>query len=203
MKYIVQRHFVCRERKSTMQFNFVMILFIIYTFLILWIIPSYPKYRNCFRMPILHILMCLACAAALVFACIAFFYDNKGDIALLVPLLIVMSYVDYRQQEIPDFPITVIALLTCLKPSYWQIIPAVILGIILLPFALQDKIGVGDIKLMSAMCALRAMQGYGGILIACVIAWCVMKIKKESDIARIPFAPCLCTGFLITLCLQI
>lgn len=172
---------------------------LIYVFLILWIIPCYPHYRSFLKTKWKQILMCLLCAVAIVSVIIVFAYENADQLVLIAPLLIVCSYVDHRDQEIPDLPVVIMFLFARIsgKEMHWLLVIG--LAAVSLPFIIQGMLGLGDCKLMSVMVMINGYIAMIGFAIGSVICMAANFRKKESSEQKIPFAPYLCTGFLISL----
>ena len=171
----------------------------VYVFTILWIIPYYPSYRSFIRGGWKQPLACLVCSAAILSVLILVSYDHLNEMLFMVPLLIVCMYVDWRDQEIPDFPVLLMYVYGVFFPEYHHTFSMIFCCLVLFPFTWSEMLGIGDLKLMCAMALIAgwiAALGFAAGSLFCIIHHFV---KKESPDTKIPFAPYLCSGFLITL----
>ena len=73
------------------------------------------------------------------------------------------------------------------------------LALVTLPFMLKGMMGLGDCKLMSVMIMISGYNALIGFMIGSALCMVQNYRKKESSDQKIPFAPYLCSGFLITL----
>ena len=80
------------------EFMIKMLPGMIYAWLVLWIIPFYPHYRKAFKAKWFQIASCALCAAVLVCVCVVVSWKKRNELILILPLLIVCSYVDIRDQ---------------------------------------------------------------------------------------------------------
>lgn len=142
---------------------------------------------------------CLICTVTLISLIILINYEKREMLILIAPLLIAISYVDARDQEIPDFPVAFMLFAGFMYREGFSLIPAFVFGIICLPFVLSGKLGMGDLKLMGVMMAVNSLAASAGFIIAALLCLIVHKMKKESSETKIPFAPYLCTGYLTML----
>lgn len=171
----------------------------IYAWLVLWIIPFYPHYRKAFKAKWFQIASCALCAAVLVCVCVVVSWKKRNELILILPLLIVCSYVDIRDQEIPDLPLVIMFVHMGLSHQAPHTVSCLIMALIAAPFVFMKKIGAGDIKLMGLMIMKYGLIASAGFAVASLLCIIVQLIKKESLNQRIPFGPYLCIGFLFTL----
>lgn len=174
---------------------------LVYVFLILWIIPFYPRYRNCIHCRLTHVMMCMICACGLSGAVRLLSYGQYDSVILILPLMIVCSYVDRRDQEIPDLPVMILLSYGITCGNRYSLRMAVLLALVCLPFVFQGKLGMGDVKLMGAMMSAGAMTASCGFIAASLLCLLQHIRKKESSEMKIPFAPYLCAGFTLALVL--
>jgi prepilin signal peptidase PulO-like enzyme (type II secretory pathway) len=126
-------------------------------------------------------------------------WQRCDELCVIMPLLIVCSYVDQRDMEIPDLPLALIFIYIGLSGRSPHPLAMIIMAIIVIPFVFTKKIGMGDCKMMDLMVLYAGIRAAIGFVIACVLCITVQLAKKESPDQRIPFGPYLCIGFLFTL----
>ena len=178
---------------------FVYLLEFVYAFLVLWIIPYYPRYRSFIHGRKIQIPACMVCAAALISVIVLVSYEKRDTLILLFPLLIAVSYVDWRDQEIPDLPVALMLFFGLARNHDSFPLAAFLAVIICLPFVIQGKLGMGDAKLMGVMVMVNQTAAAAGFAAASLLCLAHHQFKKESSLTKIPFAPYLCTGFLTML----
>ena len=115
---------------------------------------------------------------------------------LLMPLLVYISWYDYRTMEIPDAGWSLISLQALAgRPDYvWALAVFAVLSL----FSLAGVLGFGDVKLCAAMALRCGMRILCVLVIASGLALLYCITKKEIHV-RIPFAPFLCLGFVFVL----
>lgn len=178
---------------------FIYLCEFVYAFLVLWIIPYYPRYRGFIHGRKIQIPACMLCAAALISLIVLMSYEKRDTLILLFPLLITISYVDWRDQEIPDLPVVIILLFGLAQNHDSFPLAAFLSVIVCMPFVLGGKLGMGDAKLMGVMIMVNQTAAAAGFIAASLLCLAHHHFKKESSLTKIPFAPYLCTGFLTML----
>ncbi len=181
------------------------LFFIFYIFLVLWILPFYPRFRNSVLAPVLHICVCILCAMSLESIIILIAYEKAVKLCLLIPLLIVCTYTDLKHQEIPDTAVILMAVSGFFTTREVPLALMIISFMFLISFFVFRMIGFGDLKLMEAMIMCAKMNALIGFIIASLLCLAVNVLQKKGshENHKIPFAPYLCAGFLITLLLPV
>ena len=116
----------------------------------------------------------------------------------LLPVLVYASFSDLETGEIPDLcSISLFCYgISCCRNE--QIICACIIlgtGTVL---SVLDLLGFGDVKLCASWTLTCGMYIFTALFAASLAALCISVIKKESASVRIPFAPFLAAGFIIS-----
>ena len=177
---------------------------VLYMFLLFWIIPCYPSYRKCFKVSGIHVVSALLAAQVITALIFCFCYGRRWELVKTVPLMAVISYVDLRDQEIPDLPTVLMILLNFFRRSTeLNFVLAFLMLVPLTVFAEKGSIGYGDVKLICAYVFLRGHNALIGLIIGCLLCLAVSKLKKESPKAKIPFGPYICAGMFVMLFLPL
>ena len=162
-------------------------------FFILYVLPFYPHYRNCIHFSFRRVL------SVMVFSILFGMSVNDDVQAVCLPLLCVAAYADMQYGEIPDMVPVLIFGAGLLKMHAENASAAFLMLFALLPFAMKEKIGFGDVKMICAWALLEGQKVFAGCAAASVVCLCFLHLKKGSSIQIIPFGPFLSFGFLITL----
>lgn len=126
-------------------------------------------------------------------------------VVLLIPLCFWFSFTDIKHRKIPNsltHPIFIVVLIIRLfEPLYfWGTLPAALLFIMF--FINPEYIGAGDIKMLAI---IGLILGLNSTLIVAILMCCALfaymawyRIFKKQNVVRIPMAPFITVGLLIT-----
>lgn len=122
-------------------------------------------------------------------------------IFLLITILAIISFIDYKHQIIPDFLLIIIFFLSLGAQFYWKSsLFLLILGGILhygsVFFKKRAMIGLGDIKMMGALGLWLQISQIPEFLIFSGIAGILTSFFFKSQ--YFPFAPSLSFGFFLS-----
>ncbi|MDO4520414.1 MAG: hypothetical protein Q4B44_02110 [Erysipelotrichaceae bacterium] len=172
---------------------------VLYSFLVFWIIPCYPSYRKCFRISLRHFLTALLCALGLTSFIFIFQSGRRWEFMWYVPLLAAISYVDQRDQEIPDLPMFLILLVNLRNIGGLSYVFATMMFAVLYLFSCGGYLGLGDVKLICSWVLIKGANALLGLILGCLVCIIVSKLKKEPPETKIPFGPYICAGMFSTL----
>ena len=162
-------------------------------FVILYVFPFYPHYADCIYSSLKRLL-------SIMFFSVLYGISVRDNIqAVCIPLLCVTVFTDLKYGEIPDAAVLLVFVLGILKMHTDGILPAAVMFFFLLPFAVKEKIGFGDVKLICAWAMLKGQEVFTGCAAASAACLCFLYMKKGSPLKIIPFGPFLSFGFMLTL----
>ncbi|MBP3891715.1 MAG: prepilin peptidase [Solobacterium sp.] len=143
------------------------------------------KYRYYFALFINGFLTCLFLST-----------HHMPYLVLLIPVLYLAAYTDYRCGEIPDLSWILILFVVLLRQSFnWVSFSLTLL--LTLGFAYVKWLGYGDVKLLSVWALLRGEHIIYALFFASFLALIIYGLRHKQLKGAIRFAPYLCIGFLL------
>ena len=122
------------------------------------------------------------------------FAPQERTVLAAVPLLLLASSTDTACGEIPDLASIGITVLSFLQQTRYPYTAATVF-ILFTICSLFEKIGFGDVKLITAWTFMRGLRILYALPIACVLVLVIYPYNEKER--RIPFAPFLSIGFLL------
>ena len=165
---------------------------IIFSILLHWIIPFYPRCRSCLNLRDADLPWILTGLLVSVLA-----REQPEVIRYSLPLMMNIAYADSRYMEIPD-SCQFLLFLYAVSASDRIPFASYLIFIAGTTAALSGMTGFGDVKLIFTLSVLFRESVWLILLTASLSCLLVLMVRKKPAGQPVPFAPYICFGFLVT-----